>query len=67
MKEEKATLEEEIDDLKQQLENANSDSDKAAIEAALLGKMNLLQQKTNEMAVIHSVLVAVCQSNNKKR
>ena len=56
LKEEKATLEQEIDDLKQQLENANSDSDKAAIEAALLGKMNLLQQKTNEMAVIGSCI-----------
>jgi len=56
LKEEKATLEQEIDDLKQQLENASSDSDKAAIEAALLGKMKLLQQKTNEMAVIGSCI-----------
>lgn len=56
LKEEKATLEQEIDDLKQQLENASSDSEKAAIEAALFGKMNLLQQKTNEMAVIGSCM-----------
>jgi len=56
LKEEKATLEQEIDDLKQQLENASSDSEKAAIEAALLGKSNLLQQKTNEMAVIGSCI-----------
>lgn len=56
LKEEKATLEQEIDDLKQQLGSASSDSDKALIEAALLGKMNQLQQKRNEMAVISSCI-----------
>ena len=56
LKKEKETLEQEIDNLKQQLEHASSDSDKAAIEAALLGKMNILQQKTNEMAVIGSCI-----------
>lgn len=56
LKKEKETLEQEIDDLKQQLKHASSDSDIAAIEAALLGKMNILQQKTNEIAVIGSCI-----------
>jgi hypothetical protein len=49
LKEEKATLRQDIERLKKQLENKFSISDKSEIEATLLGKMN-------EMAVIGSCI-----------
>jgi hypothetical protein len=54
LKKDKQTLEQEIEHLKNQLENATTDTEKDTLQEALLSKINLLQEKNNEMAIIES-------------